>query len=551
MARQRWLLGLILSLTAASIFLLANPLLKGVSPLRLGLDLQGGSQITLQVKPSDTIKNLASPEGQKAVEDVERVIADRVNRLGVSEPLVQRVGSDKVLVQLAGIRDPYEAESILGRAAQLEFREQIAGTEDKFSAAFTPYRPLLEQEETLRKQIRTLKKPEDRAALAALSASLKKTSQENLAVFFKKTGIDGRNLKEAGGEPVSSTSDRWNVAIRFDQEGGNKFAEMTKRLAGTGRSIGVFLDETLISSPTVGVEFAQNGIAGGGAVITGNFTAETSNELAIQFKSGSLPVPIEIAENRIVGASLGQDSVRRSVVAAIGGITLVFIFMILYYRLPGAIASVALIIYSLLNLASFALLPGFVLTLPDMGHEGGCRAAHQALNLPRADGFHFGNGLHQLQGHFSNQVHEVLFKAFEEHRVRFRLEQKGLQVGYGVRAGSHLFGQLQGRCIEPDFFNPQSLVANARRQPQHFCAQLRFHAEQLAMGSRGARHCHPHGQRQLGLALGQCGLQGLPRLPNDICQVSRARDVHLNGVPAQHIHEEALDRLNHAVFSGH
>ena len=84
MARQRWLLGLILSLTEASIFLLANPLLKGVSQLRLGLDLQGGSQITLQVKPSDTIKNLASPEGQKAVEDVERVIADRVNRLGVS-----------------------------------------------------------------------------------------------------------------------------------------------------------------------------------------------------------------------------------------------------------------------------------------------------------------------------------------------------------------------------------------------------------------------------------------------------------------------------------
>ena len=364
MARQRWLLGLILSLTAASIFLLANPLLKGVSPLRLGLDLQGGSQITLQVKPSDTIKNLASPEGQKAVEDVERVISDRVNRLGVSEPLVQRVGSDKVLVQLAGIKDPYEAESILGRAAQLEFREQIAGTEDKFTVAFAPYRPLLEQEETLRKQIRTLKKPEDRVALAALSAALKKTSQESLAIYFKKTGIDGRNLKEASGEPVSSTSDRWNVAIRFDQEGGTKFAEMTKRLAGTGRSIGVFLDETLISSPTVGVEFAQNGIAGGGAVITGNFTAETSNELAIQFKSGSLPVPIEIAENRIVGASLGQDSVRRSVVAAIGGITLVFIFMVLYYRLPGAIASVALIIYSLLNLASFVLLPGFVLTLP-------------------------------------------------------------------------------------------------------------------------------------------------------------------------------------------
>ncbi len=364
MARQRWLLGLILSLTAASIFLLANPLLKGASPLRLGLDLQGGSQITLQVKPSDTIKKIDSPEGQKAVEDVERVIADRVNRLGVSEPLVQRVGSDKILVQLAGIKDPYEAESLLGRAAQLEFREQIAGTEDKFTAAFQQYRPLLEQEEALRKQIKTLKKPEDRAALAALTPALKKASQDNLAVFFNKTGIDGRNLKEAYGEPLSAASERWQVGIRFDQEGGTKFADMTKRLAGTGRSIGVFLDDTLISAPTVGVEFAQNGITGGGAVITGNFTADTSNELAIQFKSGSLPVPIEIAENRIVGASLGQDSVRRSVYAGVGGITLVLIFMVLYYRLPGAIASIALIIYALLNLASFVLLPGFVLTLP-------------------------------------------------------------------------------------------------------------------------------------------------------------------------------------------
>ena len=210
MARQRWLLGLILSLTAASIFLLANPLLKGNSPLRLGLDLQGGSQITLQVKPSDTIKNLASAEGQKAVEDVERVIADRVNRLGVSEPLVQRVGADKILVQLAGIKDPYEAESLLGRAAQLEFREQIAGTEDKFSAAFQQYRPLLDQEEALRKQIRSLKKSEDRAALATLVPALKKASQENLAIMFNKTGIDGRNLKEAYGEPLKQ-----NRAIRF------------------------------------------------------------------------------------------------------------------------------------------------------------------------------------------------------------------------------------------------------------------------------------------------------------------------------------------------
>lgn len=364
MARQRWLLGLIISLTAASLFLLINPILKsGTSPFRLGLDLQGGSQITLQVKPSDTIKDIASAEGQRAVSDVERVISDRVNRLGVSEPLVQRVGTDKVLVQLAGIKDPYEAESLLGRAAQLEFREQKAGTEDKFQTLFMQYRSLLAQESDLRKKIKELKKPEDRAALATLTTELKKASQQSFNDLFNKTDIDGRNLKEAFAQPFSSTSEDWQVNIQFDPDGGNKFAEMTKRLAGTGRSIGVFLDDTLISAPTVGIEFAQNGITGGGASIS-RFTLDTANELAIQFKSGSLPVPIEIAENRVVGASLGQDSVQRSVYAGLGGIFLVFVFMILYYRLPGAIASVSLLIYALLNLACFELLPGFVLTLP-------------------------------------------------------------------------------------------------------------------------------------------------------------------------------------------
>lgn len=364
MARQRWLLGLIISLTAAALFLLLNPILKsGTSPFRLGLDLQGGSQITLQVKPSDTIKDISSTEGQKAVGDVERVIADRVNRLGVSEPLVQRVGNDKILVQLAGIKDPYEAESLLGRAAQLEFREQKAGTEDKFQALFDQYRPLINQEAALRKQIKELKKSEDRATLAALSAEIKKVSQQSFTDLFNKTGIDGRNLKEAFAQPLGSSGDDWQVDIRFDADGGLKFADMTKRLAGTGRSIGVFLDDTLISAPSVGIEFAQNGITGGGASIS-RFTLDTANELAIQFKSGSLPVPIEIAENRVVGASLGQDSVQRSVYAGLGGIFLVLVFMVLYYRLPGAIASVALIIYTLLNLAAFVLLPGFVLTLP-------------------------------------------------------------------------------------------------------------------------------------------------------------------------------------------
>ena len=301
--RHRWLLGLIIALTATALPLLINPILKsGNSPLGMGIDLiMGSSQITIQVKPSDTIKDISSPEGQKAVGDVQRVIADRVKRLGVSEPRVQRIGNDKILVQLTGIKDPYEAESLLSRSAQLEFREQKAGTEDKFQVLFNQYRSLINQEAALRKQIKEFKKPEDRSALAALSIKIKKVSQQSFTDMFNetgnKTGIDGRNLKEAFAQPLGSAGDDWQVDIRFDADGGLKFADMTKRLAGTGRSIGVFLDDTLISAPNVGIEFAQNGITGGGASIS-RFTSDTANELVIQFNSGSLPLPIEIIDRR-------------------------------------------------------------------------------------------------------------------------------------------------------------------------------------------------------------------------------------------------------------
>jgi preprotein translocase subunit SecD len=153
------------------------------------------------------------------------------------------------------------------------------------------------------------------------------------------------------------------VAIRFDQKGGELFAGLTKDLAGTGRTIGIFLDNELISSPTVGAEFAATGITGGSAIITGRFQAQEANDLGVQLRGGALPVPVEIAERRTVGATLGKDSIQRSIYAGIGGLTLVLIFMVCYYRLPGMIANVSLLIYSLLTWAAFCLL-SVTLTLP-------------------------------------------------------------------------------------------------------------------------------------------------------------------------------------------
>ncbi len=152
------------------------------------------------------------------------------------------------------------------------------------------------------------------------------------------------------------------MSLEFDAEGERLFAELTKAVAGTGRRLGIFLDNRLISAPTVDVKYAETGIRGG-ASISGGFDSKAAAELAIQLRGGSLPFPVEVVENRTVGATLGQDSIQRSIYAGVGGLILVLIFMVVYYRLPGAIADVSLIVYAILNLAAFTLLQ-VTLTLP-------------------------------------------------------------------------------------------------------------------------------------------------------------------------------------------
>lgn len=344
MQRQRLVLGLIVALVIGAIVVLIQ------FPIRLGLDLQGGAQLTIQIKPTEEIQQITPRE----LEAVLSVVENRVNGLGVSEPVIQTVGSEQILVQLPGVNDPQQAERVLGGTAQLEFRKQIPGTEAQL---------LIEQQlrgELLQKQ-EELRTSGDEQAIAENQAALER-SNEAISKLFEPVGLTGKNLKDALPQPTQ-TGNSWEVSIRFDAEGGEKFAQLTKELAGTGRSIGIFLDKALISAPVVGPEYAQTGISGGGAVITGNFTAQSANELAVQLRGGALPVPVEIVENRTVGATLGRDSIQRSVYAGIGGLVLVLIFMAVYYRLPGLIADAALIIYALLTLAAFALL-GVTLTLP-------------------------------------------------------------------------------------------------------------------------------------------------------------------------------------------
>ncbi len=345
MGKQRSILILILILVIAALLVIVKV------PVRLGLDLLGGAQLTIEVKTPDQSK----PPTQKDMEAVLKVIEGRVNGLGVSEAVVQLAGQNQVLVQLPGITDPEQAERVLGGTAKLEFREQKAGTEAQLR---------IEQQQRQEKLILLAgaKAQKDAAAIAKIKTELAGT-RKSILDQFNDINLGGKNLKDAFPEPASSIGDSWNVGIRFDTDGGDRFAKLTKDLAGTGRSIGIFLDDDLLSAPIVGPEFASTGITGGSAVITGNFTASTSNDLAVQLKGGALPFPVEVGEVRAVGATLGRDSIQRSIYAGIGGLALVLIFMVAYYRLPGAIANIALLIYSALTFASFTLL-GVTLTLP-------------------------------------------------------------------------------------------------------------------------------------------------------------------------------------------
>ncbi|MBE9014724.1 protein translocase subunit SecD, partial [Chroococcidiopsidales cyanobacterium LEGE 13417] len=338
MQKQRSLLALIVVLIIAAIVVIVK------FPVPLGLDLQGGSQLTIQVKPNEEIKRITERE----LEAVQTVVENRVNGLGVSEPVIQTVGQDQILVQLPGVNDPEQAERVLGGTAQLDFRRENAESRAFVNNRQQQIQGLLEEQQKLQSA-----KERDEKAIAANNAQIEakiKEITELEAKLFERTVLTGKNLKYAQATPTQGSN--WSVALEFDAKGGELFAQLTKELAGTGRRLGIFLDDKPISTPVVGQEFEKTGIAGGRAEITGNFDFESANELALQLRGGALPVPVEIVENRTVGATLGRDSIQRSIYAGVGGLSLVLIFMVVYYRLPGLIVDLALVIYALLTWAT-------------------------------------------------------------------------------------------------------------------------------------------------------------------------------------------------------
>lgn len=325
MFRKRIALWLIILLTLLAIFVNLPPLpqdkwnIVGKFPLKLGLDLQGGTQLILQTQ----MEGILESDRDNALESARSVIERRVNLFGVSESIVQssKVGNERrILVELPGVKDLNTAVNLVGKTAQLEFRELDVDKVEASGASVISYQTT------------------------------------------KATGLTGADLKKAAvtfGQSQSGASGP-QVSLEFTSEGGDKFAEITKR--NIGQPVVIFLDTVPVSAPTV-----QQEILGGTAVISGSFTTEEAKNLSIQLNAGALPVPIKILEQRSIAATLGQESVNKSLIAAGVGLITVMIYMVAFYGVYGLLADLGLIIYTVLVMAVFRtglfLIPPVTLTL--------------------------------------------------------------------------------------------------------------------------------------------------------------------------------------------
>jgi preprotein translocase subunit SecD len=340
------LIGIVL-LTAAVIWvdLPTNPGLHlDVGPLHIhrdirvhqGLDLQGGLQVLLEADV---------PAGQEVKPDditaARVIVGNRVNGLGVTEPLVQKAGERRIIVELPGIEDPEQAIATLRETGLLEFID--AGND------FLPPGTIVRTThgEAVAGSARE-------TTPITRTAPLTRTELADVSGRIFTTVLTGRELDDAAlaldeyGKP--------EIRFRLKPAGTKTFGDHTT--SHVGQFLAIVMDKQVISCPRI-----QTAIPDGSGRITGQFPLDEARSIAIQLKYGALPVPLKVVENRLVGPTLGQDSVQRSVRAGAVGLAIVLLFMLSYYRLPGLLADVALVLYALLNFASYKLIP-ITLTLP-------------------------------------------------------------------------------------------------------------------------------------------------------------------------------------------
>ena len=307
---------------------------KADHPIRQGLDLQGGLQVTLEARPPG-----GGSVDSGTLEGTRDTIERRVNGLGVSEPLIQTRGNDQIVVELPGIENPDQAIEVLKDTALLEivYANGVAlpagtvvnTTLGSFEPAATP----------------------SAATPGAAAAPVQPTPDPNSPVY--QTVISGTDISDAyvGRDPQTGQP---LVVFELSDSATETFYTFTRDHIGQPMSFVV--DKTVISSPSI-----RNAISGTGTI--DGMTATEAQNLATQLKAGALGVPLEVVSSRTVGPSLGSDSLDRSLIAGIVGLSMVALFMIIYYRLPGVLSVIALFIYTLITLALFKIIP-VTLTLP-------------------------------------------------------------------------------------------------------------------------------------------------------------------------------------------
>jgi protein-export membrane protein SecD len=288
--------------------------------LHLGLDLRGGMQVLLEADLPD--EQAVEAESMEAVRSI---VENRVNGLGVTEPIVQSVGNRRVLVELPGVEDPEVAIATLKQTGLMEWVDTGARFIEPGTEIKTDYGASVEASEGVT--------PTETVYHTILTGRNLKTAQ----VAFDRSGL-----------PV--------ISFELDDDGAEIFAEHTAN--NIDRYLAIALDRVIISCPRI-----QSAIPEGRGQITGQFTVDEAKAMVLQLRYGSLPVPLKVVDTRAVGPTLGEDSVEKSVRAGTIGLAAVLLFMIVYYRLPGLLADLALIVYALITLAVFKLIP-VTLTLP-------------------------------------------------------------------------------------------------------------------------------------------------------------------------------------------
>lgn len=299
------------------------PQIFGDKPFTLGLDLSGGTHLIYRADLSE----VAALETKDAMDALRDVIERRINIFGVTEPVVQIehssvTGEDRLIVDLPGVTDITEAVAMIGQTPLLEFKVQDPN--------FDPNNIKLDSSNV------------DENGVLALDANM-------FDAEFISTDLTGRQLDKATLQFDPNTHAPI-IGLEFNDEGAKLFEEITA--ANVGKPVAIYLDGSAISTPNVNEK-----ITGGTAVITGNFTPEEAKQLVGRLNSGALPVPIELISTQTIGASLGAHAVEAGVMAGLIGFLAIAIFLIIFYRLPGLIAVVALSIYVAIMLALFKIMP--------------------------------------------------------------------------------------------------------------------------------------------------------------------------------------------------